>query len=111
MKYSDEYRDPALVEGLYQRVLDAASGIEKTVTIMEICGTHTHAIGRFGIKSRLPENVRLISGPGCPVCVTAVEDIDRSLSMARLSGVILTTFGDMIRQGFCLGPGQAEYNT
>jgi len=97
MKYSDEYRDPALVERLYERVRDTAADIDGPVTIMEICGTHTHAIGRFGIKSRLPENVRLISGPGCPVCVTAVEDIDRSLSMARLPGVILTTFGDMIR--------------
>jgi len=97
MKYSEEYRDPALVERLYARIGDVASDVDSPVTIMEICGTHTHAIGRFGIKSRLPDTVRLISGPGCPVCVTAVEDIDRSLSMARLPGVVLTTFGDMVR--------------
>ena len=64
---------------------------------MEVCGTHTMAIARAGIKKLLPDSVRLISGPGCPVCVTDQEDIDRAITVARQKDVIMTTFGDMMR--------------
>ena len=64
--------------------------------IMEVCGTHTHAIFRLGIRSLLPENITLISGPGCPVCVTPVTYIDEALFLAK-HGVTLCTFGDLLR--------------
>jgi hydrogenase expression/formation protein HypD len=67
------------------------------MALMEICGTHTHAIGRHGFRRLLPKNIRLISGPGCPVCVTSIADVDRALSLAGIPGVIFATFGDMLR--------------
>lgn len=70
---------------------------KKTIKLMEVCGTHTHAIARFGIKQMLPENVELISGPGCPVCVTANQTIDKMIALAKIPGVTIATFGDMMR--------------
>ncbi len=67
------------------------------LTFMEVCGTHTMAIARYGLRDLLPPEVRLISGPGCPVCVTAMGDLDRVIALARLPAVTLTTFGDLIR--------------
>jgi hydrogenase expression/formation protein HypD len=67
------------------------------IKLMEVCGTHTMAIARAGIKKLLPGNVELVSGPGCPVCVTAQDDIDQALAVARMPDVILATFGDMMR--------------
>ena len=67
------------------------------VRLMEVCGTHTVAIFRHGIRDILPEGIKLLSGPGCPVCVTAIRDVDKALAIARWDGVILTTFGDMMR--------------
>ncbi len=67
------------------------------LTFMEVCGTHTMAIARYGLRQLLPEGLRLISGPGCPVCVTAMADLDRVIALARLSGVTLVSFGDLIR--------------
>jgi hydrogenase expression/formation protein HypD len=84
-------------ETLLPRLRDAASAVGRTVRLMEVCGTHTHAIGRGGIRSLLPENVELVSGPGCPVCVTSQRDIERMILLARVPGMILCTFGDMIR--------------
>jgi hydrogenase expression/formation protein HypD len=69
----------------------------RTIHLMEVCGTHTMAIGRAGIRGLMPENVKLLSGPGCPVCVTAQETIDFAISLAKLKNVIITTFGDMVR--------------
>jgi len=69
----------------------------KKIKLMEVCGTHTMAIARSGIKKLLPEEIELISGPGCPVCVTAQEDIDRAIEIAGIKNVIITSFGDMIR--------------
>ena len=97
MKFIDEYRDPALVKGLLTKIENAARQISCPVTIMEICGSHTYAIGRFGIRKLLPENIRLISGPGCPVCVTSTRDVDIALYLANLKNVIFATFGDMLR--------------
>ena len=94
MKYLDEYRDPDLAASLIQRIKNLS---RKPVRFMEICGTHTVAIFRHGIRSVLPENLVLVSGPGCPVCVTAQIDIDRSIKLARTPGVTITTFGDLVR--------------
>ncbi len=97
MKFIDEYRDPKLVRGLLAGVGKRAQQLTRAITIMEVCGSHTNAIGRFGIRGLLPENIRLISGPGCPVCVTAIQDVDAALFLARQPGVLFVTFGDMLR--------------
>ncbi|MCX8043982.1 MAG: hydrogenase formation protein HypD [Desulfobacterota bacterium] len=97
MKFIDEYRDPALVQGLVRGIQQRAARIGSQVTIMEVCGSHTQAIGRYGIRALLPNTIRLISGPGCPVCVTSGADVDRALHLARQSGVLFATFGDMLR--------------
>lgn len=97
MEFIDEYRDPAVVNALLKRIEALAQKISRTVTIMEICGSHTYAIGRFGIRKLLPKNIRLISGPGCPVCVTSTRDVDIALYLAGLDNVIFATFGDMLR--------------
>jgi len=67
------------------------------VSLMEVCGTHTVAISRFGLRSMLPPHLRLLSGPGCPVCVTPLSEIDHAIAVAREPGVVVTTFGDMMR--------------
>ena len=67
------------------------------VRLMEVCGTHTMAIAKSGIKSLLPKNVKLLSGPGCPVCVTPAEVIDRVLALSMDKNVIIATYGDMVR--------------
>lgn len=97
MKFIDEYRDPAVAKALLKRIASTAKKISRNVTIMEICGSHTYAIGRFGIRKLLPENIKLISGPGCPVCVTSARDVDIALHLAGLHNVIFATFGDMLR--------------
>ena len=94
MKFSDEFRDKDLVLDLARRLKQLGT---KPATIMEVCGTHTMAAARFGLKSLLPAPVRLVSGPGCPVCVTAQEDLDGFLTLGEQPGVILASFGDMLR--------------
>ncbi|GAB6182327.1 hydrogenase formation protein HypD [Thermodesulfovibrio hydrogeniphilus] len=74
-----------------------ADKIQRQINLMEVCGTHTVSIFRHGIRSLLPQNIKLLSGPGCPVCVTPIEDIDRMLFIAKQPEVIVTTFGDMMR--------------
>ena len=96
MKYLDEYRDPQLAKDLIEK-LRRRTFSKKEIRLMEICGTHTVAIFRSGLKELLPEEIRLISGPGCPVCVTANEDIDRAVWLSGRPGVIITTFGDLAR--------------
>ncbi|MGC8937497.1 MAG: hydrogenase formation protein HypD [Thermodesulfovibrio sp.] len=71
--------------------------IQRQINLMEVCGTHTVSIFRHGIRSLIPSNIKLMSGPGCPVCVTPIQDIDRMLYIAKQPNVILTTFGDMMR--------------
>jgi hydrogenase expression/formation protein HypD len=71
--------------------------INRPVRLMEVCGTHTVAIFRQGIRDLLPEGIKLLSGPGCPVCVTSIRDIETAMAISRLDNVILTTFGDMMR--------------
>jgi hydrogenase expression/formation protein HypD len=94
MKYVDEFRDPELARRLLARIEARAS---HPLRLMEFCGGHTHAIMRYGLRTLLPETVDLRSGPGCPVCVTANVDLDLAIALARVPGLILTTFGDMIR--------------
>ena len=94
MKYMDEYRDAATV----RKYVDAINKI--TVhpwTIMEVCGGQTHAIVRFGIQDLLPEKINLVHGPGCPVCVTPVEMVNKAIAIAGLRQVIFCSFGDMLR--------------
>ena len=81
-----------------QRLLSAIEALgDRPMTLMEVCGTHTMAIARSGLKTLLPGNIRLLSGPGCPVCVTPAEVIDGVLELAMEKNVILTTYGDMLR--------------
>jgi len=94
VKYIDEYRNPDLVRLLLEQIDNAVS---RPWTIMEICGGQTHAIVRHGLDQLLPSSIRLVHGPGCPVCVTPLEMIDRAHTIAAMPGVIFTTFGDMLR--------------
>jgi len=80
-----------------ERLKNLMKQIGKPVRLMEVCGTHTVAIFRQGVRELLPEGLSLISGPGCPVCVTAVEDIEKAMEISRKENVIFTTFGDMMR--------------
>ena len=82
---------------LVQLLIYEIKKCEKPLAFMEVCGTHTMAISRYGLREVLPANIKLLSGPGCPVCVTANCDIDTAIAFARIPGLILTTFGDMIR--------------
>ncbi len=94
MKFRDEFRDA----GAARACLDAIAAITtRPWSIMEICGGQTHAIVRYGIDQLLPENVTLIHGPGCPVCVTPTEVIDKAIEIARRPEVIFCSFGDMLR--------------
>jgi hydrogenase expression/formation protein HypD len=97
MNYQDEYRDREVVMGLAEQIRVTAAALASPVTFMEVCGTHTMAIYQYGIRSLLPPQVRLISGPGCPVCVTPNGYVDRAVALARRPDTIIATFGDMVR--------------
>ena len=94
MKYLDEFRDPALARTLFDQIEAAAT---KHWAVMEVCGGQTHSIIRNGIDQLLSDKVELIHGPGCPVCVTPLEMIDRALAIAARPDVIFCSFGDMLR--------------
>jgi hydrogenase expression/formation protein HypD len=94
MKYISEFRDTKQVKEL-SNIIHKIS--KKEISIMEVCGSHTMAIHRFGIKDLLPSNIKLISGPGCPVCVTAIDFIDKAIELAKMEDAIITTFGDLIK--------------
>jgi hydrogenase expression/formation protein HypD len=94
MKFIDEYRDREGAEG-YARAI--AQITTRPWTIMEVCGGQTHAIVKFGIDELLPGNITLVHGPGCPVCVTPLELIDKAIEIASKPGVIFCSFGDMLR--------------
>ncbi|NOY75359.1 MAG: hydrogenase formation protein HypD, partial [Kiritimatiellaeota bacterium] len=74
-----------------------SDGLDRPLTFMEVCGTHTVSAFRTGLRSLLPDNIRLLSGPGCPVCVTPTSYLDYALALSRLDDVVITTFGDMLR--------------
>jgi len=94
MKHVDEYRDAALVKGIIEKIRRT---VTRPWTIMEICGGQTHAIVRHGIDQLLPPEIELVHGPGCPVCVTPLEQIDRALEIASRPDVIFCSYGDMLR--------------
>ena len=94
MKYVDEFRDPALAARLLEELRRT---VKRPAVIMEICGGQTHAIVRYGLDELLPREIELVHGPGCPVCVTALETIDRAHAIARRPEVVFTSFGDMLR--------------
>ncbi len=94
IKHAAEYRDPEIARNLAARIRRVC---RRPIRLMEVCGTHTMSIFRHGIRSLLPEQITLISGPGCPVCVTSQADIDAFVGLARNPEVIVTTFGDLMR--------------
>lgn len=94
MKFIDEYRDKELVLKLAEQIRALS---KKHISLMEVCGGHTMSIQRFGIPTILPETIRLLSGPGCPVCVSSRKYIDQAIAYSRLKDVIVTTYGDLIR--------------
>ncbi len=94
MKYIDEYRDKELVLQLVNQIKRIST---KKVSFMEVCGGHTMSIQKFGIPSLLPSTIELLSGPGCPVCVSSREFIDKAIAYSRLDDVIIATYGDLIR--------------
>jgi hydrogenase expression/formation protein HypD len=94
VKYVDEYRDAGKAKQLAERIRRA---VTRPWSIMEVCGGQTHAIIRFGLDEVLPDTVTLIHGPGCPVCVTPLEIIDKAVAIASQQGVVFCSFGDMLR--------------
>ena len=102
MRYVDEFRDPELITKASEEIFRLADPA-RHYRIMEVCGGHTHAIYRFGLKDVLPSNIELIHGPGCPVCVLPMGRIDDGLAVARNAEVIFAAFGDMMRVPGTLG--------
>ena len=96
MKYIDEFRDRRLIDKV-ARQIHAAVKPDRVYNFMEVCGTHTMNIFRFGLRDLLPPNINLISGPGCPVCVTPDNYIDKAIALSRMKDILITTFGDMFR--------------
>jgi hydrogenase expression/formation protein HypD len=94
MKFIDEFRDKKIAEGLVRRIRKTSA---RAIQLMEVCGTHTVSIFRYGIRALLPERIRLLSGPGCPVCVTPNADIDLAIALSRQKDTTIVTFGDMMR--------------
>ncbi len=96
MKYVDEFRDAGVIRKTAEEIRRLAEPA-RHYRFMEVCGGHTHAIYRFGLKDLLPPNIELVHGPGCPVCVLPMGRIDDGLSLAKSPGVVFTAFGDMMR--------------
>jgi hydrogenase expression/formation protein HypD len=94
VKYLDEFRDPSVASALLEKIRRRST---RAVRIMEFCGTHTVSIFKHGIRQLLPPTIEMLSGPGCPVCVTANTDLDWAIALAHEPDVIITTFGDMLR--------------
>jgi len=94
MKFLDEFRRSELAQGLVRRIRQNST---KKARLMEFCGGHTVTILKHGIRQLLPPTIEMLSGPGCPVCVTDNADLDKAIALAQIPGVILTTFGDMLK--------------
>jgi hydrogenase expression/formation protein HypD len=94
---SAQYSDPRALAGLIGQLREVAGGLDHRLTFMEVCGTHTHSVAKAGLRRMMPPSVRLISGPGCPVCVTPVDYLDRALALAALPDTVVCTFGDLMR--------------
>jgi len=95
MKYIDEFRNKNLVKGLSNKIRRIMPN--QKINIMEVCGTHTQNFFRFGLDKIIPQNLRLISGPGCPVCVSTQDYIDTAINLSQRKDAIILTFGDMLR--------------
>ena len=109
MKFIDEFRDKDLAQSLVRQIQVSLSRSRSLpLRFMEFCGGHTHAILRFGIRKLLPPEIEMLSGPGCPVCVTSATDIDWAIAFSQVPGAILTTFGDMVRVRGTKGSLQSE---
>src|SRR5690348_18494081 len=100
MKYLDEYRDARVALALAKEVAECTT---KPWVLMEICGGQTHTIMRYGLDELLPKQIELVHGPGCPVCVTPLETVDKAIALALRPEVILVSYGDMLRV-----PGRSE---
>ena len=96
MKYVDEFRDLARAESL-ARAIAAAADPARQYNFMEFCGGHTHAIFRYGVQDLVPDNVHFVHGPGCPVCILPMRRLDDAIELAEQHGVILCSYGDMLR--------------
>ena len=96
MKYVDEFRSRKLIDKVADQIRKSVDE-NRTYNIMEVCGTHTMSIFRYGLKDILPGNIKLISGPGCPVCVTPNSFLDKAICLSKLKDVTITTFGDMLK--------------
>lgn len=94
IKYSEEYRDPVITRKIVEQITAVS---KQPLRLMEVCGTHTMSIFKSGIRELLPETIALLAGPGCPVCVTAQNEIDVFIALSRTDDVIVTTFGDLMR--------------
>jgi hydrogenase expression/formation protein HypD len=101
VKYVDEFRDPEKARSLLKEITALSAklqaGKSRPLQIMEVCGGHTHAIFRYGIETMLPDEIELVHGPGCPVCVLPMGRVDDCVTLAEMPGVIFTTFGDAMR--------------
>ena len=101
MKYVDEFRDPKKARTLLNEIETLVSEIEicrtRPLQIMEVCGGHTHSIFRYGIENMLPDEIELVHGPGCPVCVLPMGRVDDCVALAERPDTIFTTFGDAMR--------------
>lgn len=95
MRYIDEFRDGVLIEKILSKINELS--LDKDICLMEVCGTHTMSIHRHGLPALLPKYIKLISGPGCPVCVTTNDYIDRAIAYSKLDDCIVVTFGDMLK--------------
>ncbi|HEY6671827.1 MAG TPA: hydrogenase formation protein HypD, partial [Solirubrobacterales bacterium] len=96
MRFVDEFRDPELGRALAGEILSLVEA-GRHYKVMEVCGGHTHSIYKYGIDDLLPENVELVHGPGCPVCVIPMGRVDDGIALAKIPGAIFTCFGDMMR--------------
>jgi hydrogenase expression/formation protein HypD len=94
MRFVDEFRDPDIAKRIAERIHRT---LTRPLTLMEVCGGQTHSIVRFGLQELLPDTIHLLHGPGCPVCVTPVELIDKAMEIARRPEVVFCSFGDMLR--------------
>ena len=93
----ERFRDPATIKALAKLIEKEARSLEEPLNIMEVCGGHTHTIMKYGLKQLLPDSIRFVHGPGCPVCIMPKERIDHAYILSKEEGVILATLGDMIK--------------
>ena len=92
MEFLEQFNSERMISKMLKQLV-----VEEPLTIMEVCGTHTQAISKFGLRTVLPKNLKLVSGPGCPICVTPINFIDTALKLAQKEGVIIATFADLLK--------------